>query len=215
MKIGVFDSGIGGEKIAQLIRSQYPQADVVSVSDTKHMPYGNKTKRQLLKLVMPQLLIMQQQGCEVIVIACNTVTTVLLHQIRKVLTVPVIGFVPMVKTAAKITNTKSIAVCATPTTLASQRYKELKQQFTSGITVIEPDCSEWAALIEQNTITQQQIRRVVDEVISQQADVIVLGCTHYHWIEQEIASLVVGRAVVLQPEGAIIRQLANIIQTLK
>jgi glutamate racemase len=213
MKIGVFDSGIGGEKIANLIRTIYPRAEVYSVSDVENLPYGNKTNAQLRRLVMPKLLQMQADGCEYIVIACNTVTTVLMQDIRQVLNVPVIGFEPMVKPAVQLTKTGTIAICATNATLNSSRYATLKRLYASNIQVFEPDCSDWASLIEQNTITETQIRRVVDESLAKNADVIVLGCTHYHWIEKEIAQLAEGRAIVMQPEAAVMQQLKTVIET--
>lgn len=113
----------------------------------------------------------------------------------------------MVKPAAKLTKNGVMAVCATPATLASQRYADLKRQHTSHLKVLEPDCSDWAAMIEAGEIDRAKIDSRINFVLDAGADVIVLGCTHYHWIEQEIKELAEGRATVLQPEAAIVRQL--------
>jgi glutamate racemase len=117
----------------------------------------------------------------------------------------------MVKPAAAMTKSGVIAVCATPTTLASQRYRELKQEFARDITVLEPDCSDWAAMIEHTGIDENKIANRIQEVLDKQADVIVLGCTHYHWIEDTIRRLSGTKATVIQPEQAIVKQLKRVI----
>jgi glutamate racemase len=117
----------------------------------------------------------------------------------------------MLKPAAGLTKTGIVAVCATPATLASDRYIEAKHEYLDGIVVIEPDCSEWARLIENDEINQDKIETVVRECLSAKADVIVLGCTHYHWIKSEIEETVAGRAIVLEPSDAISRRVRDLL----
>lgn len=122
---------------------------------------------------------------------------------------------PMIKPAADQTSSGIIAVCATPGTLASDRYAFLKNHYAENKTIIEPDCSDWASLIESNDINDQRIRACITPALEQGADVIVLGCTHYHWIEadiQEIASSYGAR--VLQPEIPVIEQLTRVLKQL-
>ncbi len=214
MKIGVFDSGMGGLSVANAVRNAFPADEVLFVNDSEHMPYGLKTPEQLLKLSLPLLSKMQADGCQVIVIACNTLTTTVISELRNKLSVPLVAVEPMVKPAATITQSKTIAVCATPATLQSKRYSQLKRDYAQGVCVLEPDCSNWAEMIEKNQIDSQQIADTVNSVISAGADVIVLGCTHYHWIEEDIKKLAGDKAVVLQPEKAIIDRLARTIEQL-
>jgi glutamate racemase len=117
----------------------------------------------------------------------------------------------MVKPAAAQTKSKVIAVCATPTTLASPRYAELKAEFAGGITVLEPDCADWSALIQADAMNEKRLRESIDPALEAGADIIVLACTHYHWIEDEIKRLTAGRAEVMQPEAAILRQLKRVL----
>lgn len=215
MKIGVFDSGMGGLSVANVIKAELPDDDVLFVNDAHNLPYGSKTPEQLFELVVPILQDMVERGCAVIVIACNTVTTTLIAELREVIPVPLIGMEPMVKPAAEQTKTGIIAVCATPTTLASERYSWLKQQYAQGVTVLEPDCSNWAFMIETKTVDNKAIKQIVDDVCGRHADVIVLGCTHYHWIEELIKESAAGRAVVLQPEGPVIEQLKKVLAQLR
>ena len=211
MKIGVFDSGVGGLSVANAIQAALPALEITYVEDKAHVPYGTKSPERIYGFVLPILQKLVRDGCELIVIACNTVTTNLITQLRRELAVPLVGMEPMVKPAAEHTKTKVIAVCATPRTLLSERYAWLKQTYTSDVTVLEPDCSEWSSLIEAKQINERHIRATIEPLLQQGADVIVLGCTHYHWIEQEIKAIAAGRAEVLQPERAVIAQLQRII----
>lgn len=211
----MFDSGVGGRSVANAIQKALPEHAIVYTQDKENVPYGLKSPETLLKLVLP-ILQKLEQNCDIIVIACNSVTTTIIDSIRKELSVPIIGIEPMVQPAVSMTKSDIIAICATPTTLASKRYKQLKQLYANpaGVTVIEPDCSRWASMIEADDIDQALIRDVTNECIERGADVIVMGCTHYHWIEKNIERQALGRAIVLQPESAVIAELTQVIAQL-
>lgn len=211
MKIGVFDSGIGGLSVAKAIEKAMPEAKVIFVNDTENVPYGTKSPERLFELVLPILNKLSKE-CDVIVVACNTVSTTLIDKLREKISVPLIAMEPMVKPAAEQTKSGVIAVCATPTTLASKRYSWLKQEYAIGVKVLEPDCSDWSYLIETSQMDHQKIHDRIDAVCGAGADVIVLGCTHYHWIEEDIIKVANGRAKVLQPEQPVIGQLKKVLQ---
>lgn len=214
MKIGVFDSGVGGRAVANAIKKAFPDADILLREDKKNLPYGNKTPEQLLELVAPILKQMVADGCQIIVVACNTVSTNIIEPLRRRIDVPLIALEPMVKPASQRTSSGTIAVCATPATLRSKRYAWLKQAYAADKTVLEPDCSDWASMIEADKVDVQNIQERIGDVLDKGADVIVLGCTHYHWIEKEIERLCVGRAVVIQPEEPVVAQLTRVIARL-
>lgn len=214
-KIGVFDSGIGGLSVANAIEKAMPNTEVVFVNDSEHVPYGTKQPAKLLSYVLPILLNLVEQGCDVIVIACNTVTTNLITDLRKKISIPLIGMEPMVKPAVEKTNSGVIAVCATPATLGSSRYHWLKDTYAKAVKVVEPDCSDWAGLIESKQIDRQHIHDQIDSVCEAGTDVIVLGCTHYHWIEDIVNEEAAGRAVVIHPEQAVIVQLDRVLRELE
>jgi glutamate racemase len=214
MKIGVFDSGVGGLSMANAVRAALPDADVVLKQDKEHVPYGLRQPEEILELVTPIFQELVDEGCQVIVVACNTVTTTRIKELRARFPLPLVGVEPMVKPAAALTQTGVIAVCATPTTLASPRYAELKAEFAGGITVLEPDCGDWPAMIEHKQIDEEHVAERIDAVLAKNADVIVLACTHYHWIEDEITELARGKARVIQPEQSIIEQLKRVLAQL-
>ena len=209
--IGVFDSGVGGLSVANAIEKALPNSKVIFVNDAKNVPYGNKTPEELLKLVTPILNTLSKK-CDVIVVACNTVSTTLIEKLRQQIAIPLISMEPMVKPAAEQTKTKVIAVCATPTTLASKRYKWLKNTYARSVKVIEPNCSDWTSMIEADSVDRNHVETRIRAALRQQADVIVLGCTHYHWIEELIKDIVKGKAIVLQPEQPVIEQLKRVLR---
>lgn len=212
MKVGVFDSGVGGLSVVNAIKAALPDIEIEYAEDRDNLPYGNKTPDELFRLSLPILNTLSKNHCDVIVIACNTLTTSCIEKLRPALPVPLIGMEPMVKPAAEQTKSGVIAVCATPTTLASDRYQWLKKTYTSGVEVIEPDCSDWTALIESNDMERQHIHEQIDSACDQGADVIVLGCTHYHWIEDIITQEARGRAIIIQPEQPVIEQLKRVLK---
>lgn len=203
MKIGVFDSGIGGEAIADTLRHDFPDASIKSVSDRDNMPYGNKSLNEIRSLCLAAIKPLLRE-CDVIVLACNTATAVALPLLRE--TYPeqkFVGIEPMIKPAAKQTKSHTIAVCATPATLASAHYMQLVSKYGSHLRIIEPDCQSWAYMIEHRLPFEHEVRTIIDNVCDQGADVIVLGCTHYHWIKQVIEDAAHGRAEVIEPSRAI------------
>ncbi|HEY0965441.1 MAG TPA: aspartate/glutamate racemase family protein [Candidatus Saccharimonadales bacterium] len=213
MKLGIFDSGIGGEAIAEALKQEFPDATFQVVNDRTHLPYGDKTPEEIRELTDTAIQPLIQSGSDVIVIACNSATTAAIDWLRrKYPEQKFIGIEPMIKPAAKHTKTGVIAVCATTATLASQSYQTLRKRYAGDLTVLEPDCSAWAKMIEDNQINETQIAETLDELLEAQADVIVLGCTHYHWIKDFILDHVGPDVAVLEPSEAIGRRVKALLQ---
>lgn len=213
-KIGVFDSGIGGLSVVKAIQKELPEIEILFKNDSEHVPYGTRSIDEIYEFTKPILVSLVEDGCQVIVIACNTVTTNMITRLRDELDVPLIGMEPMVKPAAENTKSKIIAVCATPRTLSSERYNWLKAEYARNIRVVEPDCSDWSLMIETDKADREKIATTIDEICDAGADQIVLGCTHFHWIEEIIKDCAKGRAAVIQPEQPVIEQLKRVLARL-
>lgn len=212
MKLGVFDSGIGGEAVADALQKSFPDATIICINDRKNVPYGDKPADEVMSLTDTAIQPLLTQRCDIIILACNTATAVAIEALRqKYPHQKFIGIEPMVKTAAELTKTNTVAVCATPATLASNRYKQLVQKYGSHLTIIEPDCSKWAYLIENNQLNRDYIEHTIDNACERGADVIVLGCTHYHWIKELVAEVAAGRARVIEPSEAIGRRVKQLL----
>ncbi len=214
-KIGVFDSGVGGKSVVEAIKKAIPDIEVIYEDDRENVPYGGKSPERLLELAVPKIQNLEKAGCEVIVVACNTVTTTIIKQVREQIKVPIVAIEPMIKPAAALTKSGKIVVCATPATLTSPRYKELIDEFASGVQILEPNCSDWAFLIENNAHNHKNIEADIETPLKEGADVVVLACTHYHWIEEEVRQIAAKyKASVIQPEQAIVARLKTVLSQL-
>jgi len=213
-KIGVFDSGVGGQSVVNAIHQAIPELEIVYKDDKAHVPYGNRSVGDIHQLIRPIFQEFVNEGCQVIVVACNTVTTNLIDSLRQEFPVPMVGMEPAIRPAAERSKSRVIAIYATPRTLASKRYAWLKQEYASDVKVLEPVCSDWAMMIENNRVERDKVANSIEEVIELGADQIVLGCTHYHWIEELIKQIADGRAEVIQPEQPVIRQLKTVLAQL-
>ena len=204
MKIGVFDSGIGGKAVAEELQRLIPDAEVLYVSDSAHVPYGGRPQQEIIELTEAAIQPLLDAACDAIVIACNTATTNAIGALRQAYPAQhFVGLEPMVKPAAALTKTKTIAVLATPATLASERYAQLKNDWDADITVIEPDCASWASNIEHDAIEKIPLETTMSALKDNDVDVIVLGCTHYHWLKDRIEQLAGPTVTVLEPSNAI------------
>ncbi|MBC7459232.1 aspartate/glutamate racemase family protein [Candidatus Saccharibacteria bacterium] len=212
MKIGVFDSGIGGLAVARRLGELLPDAEIISVNDHAHVPYGTRPMNEIINLTTAAVRPLIDQKCDAIVIACNTATTIAITDLRA--TYPAMNFVgiePMVKPATLTTTSNVIAVLATPATLKSKPYATLKGRWADGIAIIEPDCSTWATAIEAGSSDDVPIEDTVHSLVDQGVDVIVLACTHYHWLKDRAELAAAGKAVILEPTDAISSRLLSLI----
>lgn len=209
MKIGVFDSGLGGKYVADRLAEIFPQDDIRYVNDVNNLPYGDKTPEQLQQLTEAAIRPLLDANCDAIVIACNSATMNAIHYLRQ--TYPsffFIGIEPMLKPAAQYSKTKTIAVCATPATLSSSSYANLKQKYVADYTVIEPDCATWAQIIENKKADTIDVDSLVASLVQQNCDVIVLGCTHYHYLKDRFQAAA-PHVTILEPTDAIARRIKD------
>lgn len=211
VKIGVFDSGLGGQAVAARLRELLPQAAVITVDDRQNVPYGSRTPAevyQLTKAAIRPLL----ETCDVIVLACNTATAAAIDQLRRDYPqMPFVGLEPMVKPAGSMTRSGTVLVCATPATLQSPRYQGLKNQWAAHIDVVEPDCSNWASAVEAGQAASLDLQPIQQLIADQGADVVVLACTHYHWLKQRIQAAAGPEVTVLEPSDAVAAQIRRIL----
>jgi len=213
MKLGVFDSGIGGEAVAATLQKSFPDAALMVVNDKNNVPYGDKSPSEVIHLTDAAIQPLLSTSCDIIILACNTATAAAIETLRtKYPTQKFIGIEPMIKTAASLTKTNTIAVCATPATLSSERYHQLVTKYGAHLDIIEPDCSTWAYMIENNELNHEMVKQTILNICDRGADVIVLGCTHYHWIKDEITELTIGKATVIEPSDAIGRRVAALLR---
>ena len=208
-KIIVFDTGSGGRFFAQKLQAALTNmAKVEPVIDSSHAPYGLRSQQEIIELTETALsphLISLSRRPDLTILACNTATVYAIDYLR--LHYPdhlFVGFEPMIKTAAQRSKTHAIAVLATPATLRSLRYQKLKSHYASNLKVYEPDCRDWARLIDLGQFNFSALQHSLSPIMRQPVDQIVLGCTHYLAIQNQIRQLL-PQAAVLDPTLPIIR----------
>lgn len=183
--IGVFDSGFGGLTVLREMLNVLPGMDYLYFGDTARLPYGSKSAHTVAKYAISSTHFLEQQGAEMLVIACNTATALALDDIRAASRVPVVGVVePGAKRAAELSKTGKAAVIATEATIASHAYQKALAQYR--VQATEKACPLLVPLVEEgwvdHPVTEQVAHIYIDEMFrngAQGADVLVLGCTHY------------------------------------
>lgn len=231
IKIGIFDSGMGGTAIFHAIKEKIPSAEYFYLADSKNCPYGEKSDPELKQIVIKNTEILKNWGAKIIVIACNTATVKCIEFLRqKYPDLKFVGTEPAIKLATK-TSAKDILVLATPGTVESERAHELLEENQKpGQTITLLPCPGLADTIEQTLtfdkdyrplpLTQDQqkiIHQKLQELLppSQEPDVIVLGCTHYSLIRSEIqnffknAKIIDGNTGVASRTAGIYQSICN------
>jgi len=183
--IGVFDSGFGGLTVLRELLKVLPGADYLYFGDTAHLPYGAKSVRTVAKYAISATNFLQEHGIEMLVIACNTATALAFDEISAAVSIPVVGVIePGAQRAAAISKTKNVAVLATEATVSSHAYQRALQRL--GLAATEKACPLLVPLVEEgwveHPVTEQVAHIYVDQIFqdgARNADVLVLGCTHY------------------------------------
>jgi len=194
----VFDSGVGGLSVVAELRKRMPNLYMTYAADDEFRPYGEKTEAQL-KSRLPGLLqsLVIATKPDAVVIACNTASTTVLNEIRIVLDIPVIGVVPAIKPAAQMSKTKTIAVLGTPGTVKRKYVDKLIADFGNGCQVLLHGSTELVAIAEAKmfgeAINLAQIKAEIEPLFSgasgKEIDVVVLACTHFPLLIDELKSL--------------------------
>jgi len=190
----VFDSGLGGLTVYDAIRKQFPFAALTYCSDNEAFPYGEKTEMELVDRVSHVLLSLNERfKPDILVIACNTASTVALPRIRNLIKQAIVGVVPAIKPAANIALTHSIGLLATPGTVQRSYTRNLIEQFAPGFQWIAIGSAELVQLAEQkmygHTPSPEAVLTTVTPFTHYDAntmDTIVLGCTHFPLLKQEL-----------------------------
>lgn len=184
--IGIFDSGIGGTTVWREIHKLLPNESTIYVADSFNAPYGDRSRKEIIDLSMQVAEYLLNQGSKIIVVACNTVTTNAIQELRAKYAVPFIGIEPAIKPAALHTATGVVGVLATKGTLASELFFKTSGIYANGIKVIEQVGEGLVSLIEKGQVDSDKmyslLQKYIVPMVEANADTIVLGCTHYPYL---------------------------------
>lgn len=206
MKIGIFDTGTGGELVAKRLKKLLPQHSYITAIDREHAPYGNRSPEEIIMLT--NAAIQPLLSCDIIVLACNTATTIAIQPLRQHYpSVRFVGFEPMVKPAAALTKSRHITLLATNATKQSQRLRALIDQYASDVHIDTPDTSTWAYMIDQG-LTSDIVLNEVATSVAHGSDIIILGCTHYLALEERLRHQF-PHCLIIEPTANIAKRISD------
>ena len=217
--IGFFDSGVGGFSVLRHALHRLGGAPVIYYADSAHAPYGDRAAASVRQRSIDITRSLVDQGAIAVVVACNTATAVAVDALREEFEIPVIGMEPAVKPAANASRTGRVAVLATAATLASPRYAQLLQRFAGGVDVTACACTDWVELVEQGDLSssaaRRRVRRAIEPLRLGAIDTLVLGCTHFPFLQPLIEQEFGGRVNIIDPGPAVVDQLVRVLGTLE
>jgi glutamate racemase len=220
--IGVFDSGTGGLSVLRHIRSALPQEDLLYVADSGFAPYGGKPEQVIVARTIAIAEFLLARGAKALVLACNTATAAAIKGLREIHPdLPLVGVEPGLKPAAALTQSGIVGVLATARTLSSQKFEQLRAQISAATNVrfLPQACIGLADQVDKGALdtpeTAAMIARYVAPLIEQGADTLVLGCTHYPFVQALIEASIQAtteRPVTIVDTGeAVARQLQRLL----
>ena len=213
--IGIFDSGIGGLSVLRDIRGLLPHEKLIFIADSAFAPYGNKPLEFIQQRSKDLSRFLLEQGAKTVVVACNTATAIAVNQLREQFNIPIIAMEPGVKPAISATRSGIVGVLATENTLTSQQFTRLLHRYAENVQVISQPCPGLVEQIESGEFDSIRTRQLIEQytapLLSAGADTIVLGCTHYPLIRQQIADIIGPNITIIETGQAVAQQVKHVI----
>ncbi|HBE16028.1 MAG TPA: glutamate racemase [Cyanobacteria bacterium UBA11149] len=181
-RIGVFDSGVGGLTVLREVYRQLPHESILYFADTARLPYGTRSKSEIIQFGFEILSWMVQQDVKMVVLACNTSDALALETLRNEFDIPILGLI-LPGARAAVQEGRRIGVIATPATAASNAYRRAILEIEPTAEVWQVGCPEFVPLVEQNRINDPYTKEVASQylmpLLGQNIDTLIYGCTHY------------------------------------
>ena len=182
--IGVFDSGTGGLTVVRALRDLLPYEDIFYIGDTARLPYGGKSKSTIERYSIEISGLLLAESSKMIVVACNTSSSLAVSKLEELLKVPVVGVIaPGARAAVKETRVGHVGVIGTRSTIQSEAYERAIQALNPDVRVTSQACPLLVPLVEEawldEEVTREVLHRYLDPVVAAGIDTLVLGCTHY------------------------------------
>lgn len=216
--IGVYDSGLGGLTVWREIRRALPGESLVYLGDGKNCPYGSRPREEIRRLADEAVgRLVGEQGCKLVVVACNTATAAAIDFLRaKYDRVPIVGMEPAVKPACLATRSRVVGVLATERSLDGDLFRRTAARYGEGIEVLTVPGRGFVELVEQDREATPEaeacVRAAVEPMLERGADQIVLGCTHYPFLLPVLQRIVAGHGVtIVDPSPAVARRVVQLL----
>ena len=214
VRIGVFDSGLGGISVLREIAARMTAATLSYVADSAWVPYGSRGEEVIQRRARSLARFLVADGADIIVVACNTATAAAVPMLRATLPLPIVGMEPAVKPATAATRSGVVGVLATVGTLQSARFAALLDQFGGNIQVLTRACPGLVEQVEagdlDGPVTRELVTRYVTPLVESGADTLVLGCTHFPFLAPLIQATAGPAVRIIDTGEAVARRVAQV-----
>ncbi len=214
--IGIFDSGVGGLTVFKEIRAKFPFEDIVYFGDTARVPYGPKSRQTVVEYSIQNARFLMQLKAKIIIVACNTSSSVAIPKLKALFSVPIIGVIlPGSKSAQECTKNGKIGVIGTEGTIRSKAYEEELKKLDSSFRVFSKACPLFVSLAEEGWSNHEVTKLVAEEylqsLLKENIDTLVLGCTHYPILKKIIQQVAGNHIHLVDSAIAISKELMKLI----
>ncbi len=204
MRIGLFDSGVGGFTVLKKVIESYPNHSFIYLADTARLPYGIKTSKEIIKIAEEISSWFSYQNIDAFLVACNTTNAIALDVIKKNLEVPVFDLIGSVASTIKESR---VGVIATPSTVKTKAYTKAILKIKPKTFVIEKSCPEFVPMIEMENINPDEISDVaikyLQPLLKQKIHSLILGCSHYPLISPLLTQILPTTVKLIDPAEAL------------
>ncbi|MGN1349692.1 MAG: glutamate racemase [Anaerovoracaceae bacterium] len=210
--IGVFDSGVGGISVLKRIIELLPNERYIYYGDSANAPYGVKTDEEAYELSCRVFDLLVDMGAKAVVVACNTATSVAVRRLRQLHPeIPIVGIEPAIKPAVEHHPGGRIVVMATSVTLRRKKFADLMERYRQNAEIIPMECPGLVEYVEQDRMDAPELMDYLkaryDAISDRPADAVVLGCTHYPFIKDQIREIAGSQAVMYDGGAGVAREL--------
>ena len=200
--IGVFDSGLGGLTVVNQLMKHLPGESIIYFGDTARVPYGSKSTLTIQRFSQQIAGFLQNQGVKLIVVACNTASSVALDQVKESGSVPVIDVIePGARAALRKSVSRRIGIIGTTATVSAGKYETILKTLETNVSVFSQACPLFVPLVEEgwieSPVTEQVARIYLNPLMQNRIDSLILGCTHYPIIKDTIKKIVDGNVRII------------------
>ncbi len=211
--IGFFDSGLGGASVLKEAIALFPTENYVYYGDNGNAPYGERAPEDILSLTLASIETLKREGIKALVIACNTASSVMTAALRERVGLPVIGMEPALKPAQQLRHGGRVLVLATRATLALPKFAQLMARYGEGAKCVP--FPELVVLVEKGLTAGDAVRdtlaKRLSPYLSEPVDAVVLGCTHFVFLKEEISRFFRGKTAILDGNAGTVAQMGRVL----
>ena len=214
--IGVFDSGIGGLTVLKKIVEVLPNEKYIYYADTDNVPYGTKSKEEVIKYIQQAVEFLVSKNVKAIVVACNTATSIAVKDLRENYSIPIIGIEPAAKPAIENRGNKKVLIMATPTTIKEEKLKYLLENLNAEAYVDLIAMPKLVEFAENKEFESENVKRYIEEQLKEynleEYSELVLGCTHFPFFKEILSKIFPQNTQIIDGSQGVANRLKSVLE---